>query len=265
VTEPDLGAVAIVTGGAGGIGSAVALRLAQRGCRVAVADLDRGAASAVAEAVGGMAVEVDVTDPESNRAMVAEVLARYGQLDVLVLNAGINSGIPAGEPLDLDRYRRAMAVNVDGVAFGLDAARAALSERGGAVVVMGSLAALWPSASNPVYTLGKSAIVGYARAMARPLGWVGVSVNAICPAFVDTPMLGDSRSFLVERDFPIISPDEVASAVATVLDSGRTGDAWVLVAGRPAEPYEFADIPATLRPDGSPVPPLELKSPPRAP
>jgi NAD(P)-dependent dehydrogenase (short-subunit alcohol dehydrogenase family) len=265
VSEPDLAPVAIVTGGAGGIGSAIARRLAQRGCRVAVADVDRDAASTVAEAIGGIAVGVDVTDLEANRAMVSEVLARYGRLDVLVLNAGINSGIPVNEPLDLDRYRRAMAVNVDGVAFGLDAARAALSERGGAVVVMGSLAALWPSASNPVYTLGKSAIVGYARAMARPMGWVGVTVNAICPAFVDTPMLGAGRSILVEREFPMLTPDDVADAVATVLDSGRTGEAWMLLAGRPPAPYEFADLPATLRPDGSPAPALDVTSPPRAP
>jgi len=257
MSEPDLAPVALVTGGAGGIGSAIVRRLARRGCRVAVADLDRSAAAAVAEPVGGVAVEVDVTDFDANHAMVAEVLAHYGRLDVLVLNAGINSGIPGVQPLDLERYRRAMAVNVDGVAFGLDAARPALSVRGGAVVMMSSLAALSPGVSNPVYTLGKSAIVGYARAMARPLRQIGVTVNAICPAFVDTPMLGSTtRQLLVDRDFPLLTPDDVAGAVATVLDSGQSGETWVLVAGRPPVQYEFADIPATLLPDGSPVRPL---------
>lgn len=155
--EGEPSRVAIVTGGAGGIGAAVVRRLALDGYRVAVADLDLTAAAEVAKVVDGLAVAVDVTDLDANRAMVSTVLDRYGRLDLLVLNAGVNSGIRGGDPLDLARYRRATVVNVDGVVFGLDAARPPLSERGGAVVALSSLAALAPAASNPIYTLTKSA------------------------------------------------------------------------------------------------------------
>lgn len=243
--------VALVTGGAGGIGAAVCARLAKSGYRLVVADLDLDGAQQVAGECGGTAVHVDVSDPEHNRAMVAHAETVHGRLDVLVLNAGIASDVPPDPPLDLERYRRAIGVNVDGVVFGIDAGTAALQRTGGQIVVNASLAALGPEAANPVYALGKSAAVGYVRAMARPLGLRGVRINAICPSFTDTGILGIARRLMRKQRFPLLSPDDVAGAVATIVAGDGSGAAWTIVAGRPPAPFAFPEVPTSLLPDGT--------------
>jgi NAD(P)-dependent dehydrogenase (short-subunit alcohol dehydrogenase family) len=245
--------VAIVTGGAGGIGAAVCARLAKSGYRLVVADLDLDGAQRVAGECGGTAVRMDVADPEDNRAMVARALDEHGRLDVLVLNAGVASDVPPDPPLDLERYRRAMGVNVDGVVFGIDAGLAALQHTGGQIAVTASLAGLGPEAANPVYALGKTAIVGYVRALARPLALRGVRINAICPSFVDTEILGIAKRLMRKQRFPLLTPDEVAEAVATIVAGEASGEAWAMVAGRPAAPFTFTEVPTTLLPDGTEV------------
>src|SRR5439155_133550 len=143
--------------------SSVVVRLAGRGYRLVAADVDGAQARHTAGRLGGTAVEVDVSDHGRNVAMVARAVEAYGRLDLVVLNAGVNSGQSAGDPLDVARYRRTNGVNVDGVVFGIDAALPVLSARGGAIVVISSLACLAPQHANPVYALGKSAVVGYVR------------------------------------------------------------------------------------------------------
>jgi NAD(P)-dependent dehydrogenase (short-subunit alcohol dehydrogenase family) len=245
--------VALVTGGAGGIGAAMCRRLAGRGYRVVVADLDLGAAGTVADAVQGSAVQVDVSDWAQNQAMVAHALHRYGRLDVVALHAGVNSGQGGGEPLDPSRYRRTTGINVDSVVFGIDAATPALARQGGAIVVTASLAALAPEVSAPIYAMGKGAVLTYVRAMARHLALSRITINALCPAFVDTPMLDGFRDHLTGQGFPLLTPGQVADALVGVLDGGGTGQAWAMVAGRAPVPYEFPPVPATLHPDGSPA------------
>ncbi|GAA2601749.1 SDR family oxidoreductase [Dactylosporangium fulvum] len=245
--------VALVTGGAGGIGAAVCARLAALGHTVVVADLDLEAAERVAKEVGGTAVRTDVSDPADNHAMVAHAVAAHGGLDVLVLGAGIQSDVPPDPGLDVARYRRALGVNLDGVVFGVDAATPALRDSGGQVVVNASLAALGPELANPVYALTKAAAVAYVRAMSTPLARAGVRINAICPGFTDTPFLGITARLMRKQKFPLLSPDEVALAVETVVTGDGTGEAWALVAGRPAAPYRFPDVPTTMLPDGTEV------------
>ena len=255
---PEDQPVALVTGGGGGIGAAIEARLAGRGYRLVVADVDGAQARHTAGRLGGTAVEVDVSDHGRNVAMVARAVAVYGRLDLVVLNAGVNSGQSAGDPLDVARYRRTNGVNVDGVVFGIDAALPVLSARGGAIVVISSLACLAPQHANPVYALGKSAVVGYVRALAAPLAKADVTINAVCPSFVDTPLLGTTRDWLLDQGFPMLSADDVAVAVLAALDGGRSGEAWQVVAGRAASPYGYPDIPVSLLPDGTPAPDLAL-------
>src|SRR5262245_56554621 len=107
--------VALVTGGASGIGAAATRMLAGSGARVAVVDLDEVRAKAVADEVGGIAVPGDVGAPDAMNAIVATVEERFGRLDVVLLNVGITAGQRGVEDLDLERYRRIMAVNVDHV------------------------------------------------------------------------------------------------------------------------------------------------------
>jgi NAD(P)-dependent dehydrogenase (short-subunit alcohol dehydrogenase family) len=247
------GRVALVTGGAGGIGTALCGRLGRLGYRVVVVDLDLAAAQAVAEPLGGKAFRADVGDPDDNRAMVADALESYGRLDVAVLNAGVNSEQPPDVAVNLERYRQTSAVNVDGVVFGIDACTPALARQGGAVVVMASLAALRPEQANPLYAMAKSAVLGYVRAMSVPLARSGITVNALCPGFTDTPILGIARKLMRKQGFPLLSPDDVADAFATVLSDPGTGQAWALVAGLPATRFAFPAIPTTLSPDGTEV------------
>lgn len=252
--------VALITGGAGGIGTAMAKRLYKR-YQIVIADLDGGRAKQVADEVGGGVVEVDVSDLDSNRAMVDQVVSRYGRLDLVALNAGVNAGQRGGEAVDLEDYRRTVAVNMDGVVFGIDAVIPALMERGGAVVVTSSVACLAPEVSNAYYTLARSAVLGYVRAMAAPLDQYAITINVLCPAFVDTPMLGARRDVLIEAGFPMLAPDEIAAALESVVDGGLSGQAWALIAGRPPLRYEFPGLPSTLLPDGQPAPELQLPPP----
>jgi NAD(P)-dependent dehydrogenase (short-subunit alcohol dehydrogenase family) len=253
MTDTQNQPVAIVTGGAAGIGAAVCARLAAEGYRLVVADIDEEAAARVADRIGAIAAAVDVSDPAANRDLVALALDRYGRLDLTVLNAGVSSDQPPDLPLDLDRYRRAIGVNLDGVVFGIDAATVALAERGGAIVVTASLAALRPEQANPIYALGKSAVVGYVRAMAGPLAQRGIRINAICPGFTDTAILGISARLMRKQGFPLLRPDDVAGAVQTILTGTATGEVWSIVAGRPPARFDFPPIPVTLRTDGTAV------------
>lgn len=224
--------VALVTGASSGIGAALVDRLTRHGYQVVAADIDP---------LGPDAVKVDVSDLDSCHRMVEEVMRRHGRLDLVALNAGINSRQRGLEPLSLNAYRDHLAVNLDGVVFGIDAARKGLSNPG-AIVVTASLAALAPELSNPLYTAAKSAVLGYVRAMSPLLADEGVTINAVCPAFVDTPMLEDRRERLIDSGIPLITPEEVASVLHKAAENGQTGQAWAMVAGSEPFVYEFSGV-----------------------
>jgi NAD(P)-dependent dehydrogenase (short-subunit alcohol dehydrogenase family) len=243
--------VALVTGGGNGIGAALCVRLAAGGHRVVVVDVDPEAAEESAQACGGVAFPADVSDPKQNHAMVACAVERFGRLDVAVLNAGVSSDQPPDLPLDLERYRRVLGVNVDGLVFGIDAAAGELARCGGRILVTASLAGLGPDQANPLYALTKSAAVGYVRALAASLEQRGVSINALCPGFTDTAILGITRRLIRKQGFPLLTPDDVAEAALVVLQTPGTGQAWTVVAGRPPAPFAFPALPTTLMPDGT--------------
>jgi NAD(P)-dependent dehydrogenase (short-subunit alcohol dehydrogenase family) len=244
------GRVALITGGAGGIGAALAAALAGRGYRVAVADLDETAAGAVAGRVGGLAVGLDVTDPAANRAAVERVLAEYGRLDVVALNAGVSTGheaSTAGAQLDLAAYRRIVGVNLDGVVFGVAAALPALrAAGGGSILVTASLAGLVPMASDPYYTLTKTAVVAFVRALAQPLSADGIRINALCPGFTDTAILGAAKAAFDAAGFPLLTPADVAAAFLDILDGAAGGEVWFVQPGRAAAAYRFHGVPGPV-------------------
>lgn len=235
--------VALVTGGAGGLGRAFSRRLSARGYAIVVADLDVDGAAEAATEVGGTAVRADVSKPEDVVAAVRTALDTYGRLDVVALNAGIGSGLGPTDPLDLEAYRRIVGVNQDAVVFGIDAAVPHLRGAGGRIVVTASLAGLVPMSADPLYSLTKTAVVGYVRAVAPPLAELGVTVTALCPGFADTAILGAMREPLAAAHLPLLTPDDVAEAFDRLLDEGRPGDVWFVQPGRPAGPYEFRGVP----------------------
>ncbi|NBE97073.1 SDR family oxidoreductase [Nonomuraea sp. KC401] len=232
--------VALITGAGGGIGSAIARRLSRAGMSVAVADRDAVSGAAVAEEVGGLFIPLDVTRPEDNQAAVAKTISVYGRLDVAVLNAGVpgQCGLHDFTP---ERYRETMAIDLDGVVYGLDACVPALRPRGGSVVVVSSLAGL---ASSPdiFYAAAKHALIGLVRSAAMLLSADGIRVNALCPGLADTPIIAPFRQSLVDAGLVIADPDQIAETVELILADKRTGLAWVAQAGQAAAPVEYPRV-----------------------
>ena len=143
-----------------------------------------------------------------------------------------------------DQYRRILAVNVDGVVFGARALVPELIARGGgALVATASLAGLVAFAADPVYALTKHAVVGLVRALALTLTGHGITVTAVCPGLVDTPLVDDVRDALAAAQFPLIAPGAVVEAVLGCMLGEGTGQAVVVQAGREPTPFRFARPP----------------------
>ena len=238
------GKVALVTGGASGLGAATCRALADTGARIVVADVSEDMGRAVADELDGHFVRVDVSRMEDNHAMVRAAVERFGGLDLVHLNAGVSSGFGVDETFDLARYRLAMGVNLDGVVFGAHAALPALRERGGgAMVATASLAGLTSVPFEPIYAANKHAVVGLARSLGPALTGVNVRFNAICPGFADSPMIDPIRDGLAEAGLPVIPAETVADAVVRLMTSDATGECWFVQAGREPGPFEFRGVP----------------------
>jgi NAD(P)-dependent dehydrogenase (short-subunit alcohol dehydrogenase family) len=229
---------ALVTGAASGIGRAIAARLTDDGYDVAALDI----------------AELDVSDP----AAWALATAGLDRLDVACLNAGVITGAGSIAEVTDEQFHRIVGVNVGGAVFGVRALLPALEVAGGRVVVTASLGGLTAMANDPLYAGTKHFLVGFVRSVAPQLAERGISINAVCPGIVDTPLLGeDGRAALQAAGFPLLSPEDVAAAVATVLESGGTGEAWVVQPGRAPEPYRFHGVPGPRVPGAIGVrPPL---------
>jgi NAD(P)-dependent dehydrogenase (short-subunit alcohol dehydrogenase family) len=239
------GKVALVTGGASGIGLATARRFSAEGAAVVIADLSADAGERAAKEVDGRFVRLDVADSAAWSAVVAELEKAYGGVDVAHLNAGVVTGEANIDALTDQQYRRIMGANVDGVVFGARAVVPAMARRGGgAIVATASLAGLISFPPDPIYTLTKHAVVGLVRSLAPQLEARSITINCVCPGIVDTPLVGeDSKAMLTAAGFPVIDPGDIAAAVLACVTGTRTGQAWACQAGREPIAYEFRDVP----------------------
>ena len=226
------GRVALVTGGARGMGRAIIELLASRGAQVAVNDLDPEATAAAAHAIGNdsLAVAGDVADPNRVRAIVDQVADHYGRLDVLVNNAGIAYHRSIYEITD-EEWSRVFAVNVQAVFTFIQAASKPMAANGyGRVVNCSSTAGKNVSTvAGAHYTASKAAVLGITRASALELAVHGITVNAVCPGMIDTQMIKDAwPQERIDAYIPSIplqrmgQPSEVAELVA-FLASERAG------------------------------------------
>lgn len=236
--------VALITGGASGLGRATAFALAERGASVVIADMDADGGAAVAEQLDGRFIAVDVSAMQANHDMVAFAVEQFGGLDFVYLNAGISSGFGIGEDFDLEAYRRANGVNLDGVVFGAHAALPALKARGGgAMVATASLAGLTGLPLDPVYTANKHAVVGLARSLGPALAPDNVRFNAVCPGFSESKIIEPIREYIAQSGVEIIPAENVAAAVVTLLTGEMTGECWFVQPGREPGPFRFSGIP----------------------
>lgn len=239
--------VALITGGAGGIGAAIARRLARRGWRIVIADVDDAAGIALADEIDARFLHTDVGSLSDNTAAVAAALSHYGRLDLAMLNAGL--GEPEGSLLDFDpdAYRALVAVNQDGVVYGVHAALGQMSKQGsGTIIATSSMAGVDASPINPLYAGTKHAVIGLVRSLGPVLEPSGVRINALCPTFVDTPILRDAVPYIRELGIAVLDPERAADAVEAILADERTGQAWLLVPNSDARPMDFPDTPSIM-------------------
>jgi NAD(P)-dependent dehydrogenase (short-subunit alcohol dehydrogenase family) len=246
---PEPGSVALITGGTGGFGRALAARLRARGVTVVLADLDSATARTAVADLGAHFVPLDVTDRAASRAVVEAVEGEHGRLDAVYLNAGV-AGRPEGV-LDVDDLLRVVDVDLLGVVYGVEAALPALRPAGGgAVVVTASLAGLSPMPSDPGYSVAKGGAVAFVRSMGPRLAREGVTITAICPGFADTAIIDPLREHFDAAGFPVLSADEVAGAMLTAWEQGEPGAAYVVQPGIGAVPHRFACVPSARTPTG---------------
>jgi len=195
---------ALITGGSRGIGRATADLLARAGARVALNYLrdEKAANAAVREirAAGGeaMALAGDVADVEQARQLVRDVVAAWGRLDVVVLNAGIWDEDVAGRG-DVAVWDRTYAINQRGAYLVTDAAVPHLEKHGGSIVFVSSTAGQRGEARHSAYAASKGALISYTKSLAAELGPRGIRVNAIAPGWVDTDMSAGVLSNPKER------------------------------------------------------------------
>jgi 3-oxoacyl-[acyl-carrier protein] reductase len=244
------GKIALITGGGSGIGRAIAQRFAEEGARVVVNDIRKDAAERAAAEIGGAwahAIAADVADSTAVRAMFEEIERAFGGLDILVNNAGIGEVDPSGreafgakvearvgemmmggpvethwditQSLSDGEWSRMLAVHLNGTFYCTREALRLMSRvNRGAIVNISSVAGLMGIEVAPHYGAAKAGILGFTRSVAREVASRGIRVNAICPGFIDTPILDPLppvTRIIAERQTPLGrlgEPREIAAA-----------------------------------------------------
>jgi NAD(P)-dependent dehydrogenase (short-subunit alcohol dehydrogenase family) len=249
--------VALITGGASGFGAEVARQLARRGDDVVLLDVDEVGGRRVADELGGTFLRCDVSDFDEVMETTAQAEKAYGGLGLFFLNAGIATPFGVDEDFDVAAYRRAMGINLDGVVYGVHAALPALRRRGGgSIVCTASMAGLTSVPFDPIYGANKHAVVGLVRALGPALAPQNITINAFCPGFAETKIIGPIKDHLQQSGVPIIPVETAGEAVLQAFDGSETGQAYLLQAGLEPMVYKFRGIPGPKNPDGTPAQPL---------
>ena len=218
--------IAVVTGGGAGIGRAAALRLAQEGCAVAVIDIAEESARQASEACAALgsesiALKADISNEAEITGAVAEVEKRFGRIDILIANAGIEG--PMGEigSLSADAWDHLMGINVRGPFLTVKACLPGMRKRqAGTIVLTASNYGFIAAPLTVAYCTSKGAVAALSRALAVELVRDGIRVNCICPGNVDTPMF--DRALAMQQEDPakvkatlgrLSTPDEIAAVI----------------------------------------------------
>ncbi len=192
------GKVALVTGAASGIGKEIAATYAREGAKVIIADLNIDAANAAAAEMGGpdkaIGVAMDVTNEQQVDAGFAAAIAKFGRLDIMVSNAGIQTVFPI-EDFPFDKWKQLLSIHLDGAFLTTRAAvRQMYKQNSGSIIYMGSVHSKEASKLKAPYVTAKHGLIGLAKVVAKEGAAHGVRANVICPGFVRTP--------LVEKQIP---------------------------------------------------------------
>ncbi|MEQ8264903.1 glucose 1-dehydrogenase [Pseudohaliea sp.] len=259
------GRVAVITGGASGIGEATTRRFAAEGCRVVIGDVQEARGLALVETLGPAAQfqRCDVTDPAQVEALVARAVDSHGRLDVMFNNAGIVGCKGPVDELLPEEWKATLDVLLNGVFYGMKYAAAVMKPQGfGSIISMSSVAGISGGLGPTAYTAAKHAVIGLTKSMAAELGAFGIRVNAIAPYAMVTPMVSDvyfedpeaidATRDLLARGSPLKNragtADDVANAALWLAsdESGYTSGHTLttdagFTAGARSEPPRFAE------------------------
>jgi len=244
MSDPLLsGRTAVITGGAGGLGRAMAVRFADEGARVVVADLDLAAAEALAHELPGdaLAVRADITNPDDVQALVSTAVEVTGSLDVLINNAGITRDASIRK-MTLEEWDLVQNVHLRGAFIATKAAAEVMREQqGGAIVNISSLSGKVGNFGQANYSTAKAGLIGLTKVTAKEYARFGVRANAVQPGLIRTPMTEALAKDVWDKKLAEIpmgrvgEPDEVAKVVlflASDLSSYMTGAVLEIGGGR---------------------------------
>lgn len=243
MNETFAGATVAITGGATGLGAAVATLAAARGARIIILDVNEAAGRALAEKLDGQFHRLDVADPAGWR----QVADAIGRIDYLHLNAGImaarlGESLAAArvEGVSYERYRTIVGVNMDGVFLGLQTMLPRMIANGGkCITATSSAAGLIPIPFDPIYAMTKHAVIGLVRSMAMASADQPVRINAFCPGGIDTQLV---PSELGANPANMMAPADAAEVVAALLLDGANGEVRVKL--RPDQPAQSVSPPS---------------------
>lgn len=221
---------ALVTGGARGLGLGLVKRLVAEGYQVISVDINAEAGAAAAAEAGAIFVQSDVSDEDAWAGVAAEVQNRFGDLDLVFLNAAVMSrpmDAPIGDDIfdwfDKGSYTRVMRINADGVMYGIRY-MVPLLRKGGSITATSSLAGVSALPFDPLYSAAKHAVVGMVRSFGPVLKHRGQRINVFCPGGMDTGMIPDDVKAM---DLPMMTADDAARSCLEVARKPVTGTVWV--------------------------------------
>jgi NAD(P)-dependent dehydrogenase (short-subunit alcohol dehydrogenase family) len=222
----------VVTGAASGIGAAVVSRASGLGAQVVGLDINKDLGESVVSERGGIFHRCDVSDLASWQETAQMLGERFGAIDHLHLNAGIQSAPPQASldeyqfsAMTPERYKRLTGVNIDGVVYGLHCLLPLMRD-GGSIVVTGSLAGIVPYDIDPLYSMTKHAVTGLVRSLKAELGNRRLRINALCPGGIDTGIIPhDQRT----DEAVFMTPENVADEVLMLFTTEQSGATWAKV------------------------------------
>lgn len=234
---------ALITGAASGIGAAIARRFSREGAFVVATDINDTAGREIATEIAGEYAHLDVSDSTA----WDNLIATQADFDIVVLNAGVATspdviGETPAYPLEgvnNEIYERIMRINLDGVVFGARAVIPGMvARRNGHILATASLAGLIAIAPDPIYGLTKHGVVGLVKSLGDALAPHGVCISALCPGFIDTPLVSPISQEIIKSFGMGILPVEVAADLAMrALTERINGSQWTVMAGQQITQY----------------------------
>jgi len=231
------GKVVFITGGSTGIGKSTAEKFSEKGAEVIIGDINSEKGEETAEEIGVEFRECDVADWESVKFVVESIVEDHGRLDVVINNAGIGSTSTI-EEMDIEEWKKIIAVDLDGVMYGTKAAVPHLKETEGCVINTASIYGLVGDVGATAYNAAKGGVVNFTRSVANDLAQHNVRVNSICPGFVDTPLIQEAME---DENFKNHVLGE--TPLGRVADPEEIADVMVFLASDKASYITGANIP----------------------